>query len=67
VALRYRDNLELSLKNISFKIGSGMKVGIAGRTGSGKSTTAVTFQRIIELEQGKITFDGVDISKVSLK
>jgi ATP-binding cassette subfamily C (CFTR/MRP) protein 1 len=52
VALRYRDNLELSLKNISFKIGSGMKVGIAGRTGSGKSTTAVTFQRIIELEQG---------------
>ena len=44
-----------------------MKVGIAGRTGSGKSTTAVTFQRIIELEQGQITFDGVDISKVSLK
>jgi ABC-type multidrug transport system fused ATPase/permease subunit len=36
--LRYRTNTEIVLKNISFKVEKGMKIGIVGRTGAGKST-----------------------------
>jgi len=52
--LRYRPNTDLVLKNISFDIEPGMKVGIVGRTGSGKSTIAMTLSRILELETGSI-------------
>jgi ATP-binding cassette subfamily C (CFTR/MRP) protein 1 len=43
-----------------------MKVGVVGRTGAGKSTLALTLSRLIELEEGSITIDGVDISTVKL-
>jgi len=43
-----------------------MKIGIVGRTGAGKSTIALTLSRIIELESGSITVDGIDISKIDL-
>lgn len=36
--MRYRDELPLVLKEISFSISSGEKVGIVGRTGAGKSS-----------------------------
>ena len=36
--MRYRRELEPSLKNLSFKTKAGMIVGIVGRTGSGKSS-----------------------------
>jgi ABC-type multidrug transport system fused ATPase/permease subunit len=48
-------------------IKAGMKVGIVGRTGSGKSTLGLTLSRILELESGHIIIDGVDISKVGLQ
>jgi ATP-binding cassette subfamily C (CFTR/MRP) protein 1 len=38
ISVRYRDGLQLVLKNVSFKVDSKDKVGIVGRTGSGKST-----------------------------
>lgn len=66
VSLRYRPKTEIVLKNLSFKIESGQKIGICGRTGAGKSTIAMTLSRIIELENGKIEIDGVDISKLNL-
>lgn len=67
ISLRYRPNTELVLNNLSFRIESGMKVGVVGRTGAGKSTLGYTISRLIELESGSILIDNVDISKVDLK
>jgi len=65
--MRYRDELPLVLKGVSFDVQAGHKVGICGRTGSGKSSLLVALWRICEPAAGRILLDGVDISKISLK
>jgi ABC-type multidrug transport system fused ATPase/permease subunit len=67
IKVRYAPHLPFVLKGISFKIPAGSKVGIVGRTGSGKSTLFQTLFRFIELEEGCISIDGVDISTVPLE
>jgi len=59
-------NTDLVIRNLTFTAEPGMKVGIVGRTGAGKSTLGLTLSRIMELESGAILIDGVDISKVDL-
>ncbi|KAJ3262479.1 Multidrug resistance-associated protein 1 [Boothiomyces macroporosus] len=54
------------LKDISFGIKAGEKVGIIGRTGSGKSSLMTALFRIVELSSGSIVIDGVDISSIGL-
>lgn len=66
LAVRYRPALPRSLDGVSFRIPSGSRVGIVGRTGSGKSTVVQTLFRLLEAEDGMIEIDGVDISKVGL-
>ena len=66
VMLRYRPELDHTLKKLSFNIESGHKVGVVGRTGAGKSTMCLVISRILELEQGKIEIDGIETSKVNL-
>ena len=66
VDLKYRPTTEMVLNKLSFDIKSHEKVGIVGRTGSGKSTICISISRIVELFAGQITIDGVDISKVNL-
>jgi ABC-type multidrug transport system fused ATPase/permease subunit len=65
--LRYRPKTPIVLKNLTFDIEPGQKIGICGRTGAGKSTIALTLSRIIELEEGTIIIDGCDISKMNLR
>ncbi|KAF2842938.1 hypothetical protein M501DRAFT_1005649 [Patellaria atrata CBS 101060] len=52
------------VKNISFTIRAGEKIGICGRTGSGKSSMILSLFRMLELAGGSIIVDGVDISTV---
>ncbi|SJX64743.1 related to YBT1-Vacuolar, full-size ABC protein transporting bile acids [Sporisorium reilianum f. sp. reilianum] len=67
VSLRYADDLPLVLKRVSFDVQPGEKVGIIGRTGSGKSSLAASLLRAVELCGGRIVVDGVDISTVPLQ
>ena len=64
--LRYRPNLPDVLKGINFAVQDGEKVGIVGRTGSGKSSMMLGLLRILEAHEGRIIFDGIDISTVGL-
>ena len=63
---KYRPFTPIILKKINLTINPGEKVGIVGRTGSGKSSIVLSLSRIIEGLEGKIEIDGVDISKVNL-
>ncbi len=66
VSMRYRPNLPLALRSIDMEVPGGTRVGICGRTGSGKSSLFVSLFRIVELAGGTIEIDGVDLSTISL-
>ena len=63
---RYREGLDLVVKDISFEVQPGEKVGIVGRTGAGKSSLTLALFRIIESASGRILIDGLDIAKMGL-
>lgn len=64
---RYRADLAPVLKNVTFKVKAGEKVGIVGRTGAGKSSLALALFRGLEAEAGKILIDDVDIGLIGLQ
>ena len=66
VNFRYRPDLPLVLREVTVTIGGGMKVGIVGRTGAGKSSLISTLLRLVELDGGSIVVDGVNISEIGL-
>ncbi|KAM9856926.1 ATP-binding cassette sub-family C member 10 [Aulostomus maculatus] len=66
VVLAYRDGLPNALDGVSLMVRPGEKVGIVGRTGSGKSTLFQALFRMVELNGGEILLDGLDISSVGL-
>lgn len=65
-SLRYREDTDLVLKNLSFTIKAGQKVGVVDRTGAGKSTICLALCRNVEPDLGKILINGMDISQISL-
>lgn len=47
--MTYREQLPPAIKNLTFKVEAGMKVGIVGRTGSGKSSILQTLFRLVDV------------------
>jgi ATP-binding cassette subfamily C (CFTR/MRP) protein 4 len=66
VTMRYRPELNPALDGLSFKIEGGKKLGIVGRTGSGKSSIIVSLLRLTEVEKGQVLIDGQDLQGVGL-
>ncbi|KAM9491700.1 ATP-binding cassette sub-family C member 10-like [Salvelinus alpinus] len=64
--LSYREGLPNALDGVSLVVRPGEKVGVVGRTGSGKSTLFLALFRMVELNQGQILLDGVDTRQVGL-
>ncbi|KAJ2505450.1 hypothetical protein IWW47_002040 [Coemansia sp. RSA 2052] len=63
---RYREGLDLVLKDVSFAVKPCEKVGIVGRTGAGKSSLTLALFRIIEAAEGQILLDGEDVAQYGL-
>ena len=66
VSLRYYENGPKALKDISFQINPSEKIGIAGRTGAGKSSLVAALMRIGETE-GDIIVDNMNIEYLNLQ
>ncbi|KAK4384895.1 ABC transporter C family member 10 [Sesamum angolense] len=64
--IKYRPDAPLVLRGISCTFEGGQKIGIVGRTGSGKTTLIGALFRLVEPAGGKIVVDGIDISKIGL-
>ena len=65
-SVKYRPTTEVVLKNLNFQIEGNEKVGVVGRTGSGKSTICLCLFRILEPLEGTIYIDDEDITKIGL-
>jgi ATP-binding cassette subfamily C (CFTR/MRP) protein 1 len=63
---RYRPELPLVLQGLTMEIRGSQKIGVCGRTGSGKSTLMLLLFRVLELQHGRIEIDGLDISTLGL-
>ena len=63
---KYAPELPLVLKDLSFSIPARQRVGVVGRTGSGKSSLSLALFRVLEAGKGSIMVDDVDISKIRL-
>ncbi|EDV23743.1 uncharacterized protein TRIADDRAFT_57243 [Trichoplax adhaerens] len=64
--MRYRPHLPTVLDGIQFKINAGERIGIVGRTGSGKTSIGACLFRLVEIYSGSILIDGHNISHIDL-
>jgi len=64
---RYPLNQENVLEALNFEVQPGEKIGVVGRTGSGKTSLIKIFWRCLDFEKGTILYDGKDIKECDLK
>jgi len=61
------DSSRMVLKNLTMSVQAGEKIGVCGRTGSGKSSLILAIFGMIELHGGSISIDGVNLSTLSFE
>ncbi|XP_019498348.1 PREDICTED: multidrug resistance-associated protein 7 isoform X2 [Hipposideros armiger] len=66
VVLVYRPGLPNALDGVTFRVQPGEKLGIVGRTGSGKSSLLLVLFRLLEPSSGRVLLDGLDTSQLEL-
>ncbi|QRW13806.1 ABC transporter [Ceratobasidium sp. AG-Ba] len=68
LSLKYSSDLPLALEGLSFEVQAGLRVGICGRTGSGKSSLINALFRFVdpELVHGEISINGTSITNIPL-
>jgi ABC-type multidrug transport system fused ATPase/permease subunit len=64
--MKYRKDLPMVLNKVNITFPPGSRVGIVGRTGSGKSTMLISLFRMVEAFEGQILIDDVDVADVGL-
>ncbi len=64
VSFKYPDAKDWVLKNCTFKINSGERVGLVARNGEGKTTIALLLLRFYDVTEGAILINGIDIRLV---
>ena len=67
MTMRYKEGLNPVLKNVSYHVQPGSKVGIIGRTGAGKSSILQAIFRLVEIDNdGEIIVGGINIKEIGL-
>ncbi|KAG0214474.1 hypothetical protein BGX28_001928 [Mortierella sp. GBA30] len=67
VVLRYQNYGVAVLKNVSFLVRPGEKIGVVGKMGSGKTTLLISLLRVVEAAEGQILIDDVDVREIGLQ
>ncbi|MDO4804029.1 MAG: ABC transporter ATP-binding protein [Lachnospiraceae bacterium] len=65
VAFSYNSERQI-LKDVNFDLKSGRSVAIVGPSGSGKSTLINLIPRLYDVDEGRVTFEGIDVRKLDL-
>ena len=63
----YAPELSPVLKGLTFTVEKGQRVGVVGRTGAGKSSLTLALFRILNVREGSVSVDGIDLSSIKLK
>ena len=61
------DKSKQILKDINFTLKAGSSIAIVGPSGSGKSTIVNLIPRLYDVDNGSVTFDGIDVRKLDLE
>lgn len=64
--MQYRPGHAYALNDVSFETRAAEKIGIVGRTGSGKSSLFLAIFQMVELKKGEILIDGINVASVDL-
>ncbi len=66
VSFRYKEGMDYTLKNLSFKLERGQTVAVVGHNGAGKTTLSKLLMRLYDVSEGEILYNGINIKEYDL-